>query len=44
MNIVGEMKLQKKDMHKTTKDEIMKERITKLQKFEGGGDGDEKTL
>jgi hypothetical protein len=30
MNIVGEMKFQKKDMHKTTKGEIMKERKTEL--------------
>jgi hypothetical protein len=43
MNIVGKMKLRKKDLHKTTKGEIMKERRTKLYKFEGGGDGDEKT-
>jgi hypothetical protein len=42
MNITKEMKLQKKDLHKTTKGEIVKERRTKLEKFEGGGDGDEK--
>jgi hypothetical protein len=30
INIVGEMKLQKKDLHKTTKGETMKERKTKL--------------
>lgn len=43
MNIVEEMKLRNKELHKTTKSEIMKERKTKLQKFKGGGGGgDEK--
>ncbi len=42
MNIVGEMKLQKKDRHKIAKGETMKERKTQLQKFEGNDNDNEK--
>ncbi len=44
INVIGEMKLQKKDQHKISNGETMKERRGELQKFEGDNNNNGKAL